>query len=707
MRRDAAVPGPARCGARLLVLLLAVAAVGVVQRDFLLGGLQALTGDEHDGLIAIALISHWHNVLAGTAPWHTVNWFHPFAGTLGYNDGYLLFGLAAAAFRVAGADPFLAAELTVVAFLACGFAGGFLLLRRLMDAPPAWAALGAAVSTLSPGLVGAGIHVQLHAVGPALLWCVVLLEMAQAFLRGARGRFLAWGALAGLLGGALMLTAFYVFWIAGLLLLLAGLVFAAGMPRAERRALFGAARPWALLPVPAAVLAVALLPALRLYLPLLETTGTHGLSAIRDFALGPLSLIDTGPHNPVWGWASGWLDGDAAGRSLRDRYPPRGMPPLTFALVLAALPLLWRGRADPRRRFAACFVVAWLLLVLATVDFGPEAWLWPWTFLHVPGAGAVRELTRVLVVTAPLAALLCVVPLMALWRSRGRLAVLPLLAVLAAEQWTPAPDVGLRRAEEMRRIAALSAPPEDCRVFVATVPRAGLARNAMDDIYSHNVDAMLLSSLGGVRTINGFSTFNPPGWDLAAPNRADYPVRIARYAATAGVTEPLCGVDFARLRWTAPGAPMTFERRVAPRPDAAVGAPLPIGARPEQSDWLRAGFHALEPWGAWSGRVAELAIPLPTGWTGGGELVLTLQRFAAGPGQPPVLLTLAGAPPRAEAFADGHPRPVVIPFGAEAAQDGALAVTIEDSRAISPAAVGVGQDRRVLGIGLLAIEFRR
>jgi hypothetical protein len=174
--------------ARLITAALLLVSVGAMQRDFLLTELQALTGDEYDGLIAIALIAHWHNVLTGTAPWQTVNWFYPFTGTLGYNDGYLLFGVTAACFRMFGADPFLAVELTVMAFLATGFAGAFLLARRLLDAPSVWASIAATFATMSPGLLGAGIHIQLHAIGPALLWCVLLLVMAQAFLRGDRRR---------------------------------------------------------------------------------------------------------------------------------------------------------------------------------------------------------------------------------------------------------------------------------------------------------------------------------------------------------------------------------------------------------------------------------------------------------------------------------------------------------------------------------------
>jgi hypothetical protein len=308
---------------RLMVVVLFVASVGLVHRDAVFSGMQVLTGDEYDGLIAVALISHWHNVLSGMAAWHTVGWFHPFGSTLGYNDGYLLFGVVAHLLRLAGADVFLAVELTAVLFSASCFVAAFVLARRLLGVGVAWAGLAAAISAASPGLAVATLHIQLHAVGPAVVWCAVLHAAVLAFLAGRRGRFLALSCLGGLLGGALMLTAFYVFWVVGLLLLLSSVAFAAILPREGWRQL-GGARPWPLLAVPAVVLVLALTPAVALYVPLIAKTGTHGLDTTRAFALGPLSVFDTGPGNAVWGWLSGLLDKDAAGLSLRDRYPARG-----------------------------------------------------------------------------------------------------------------------------------------------------------------------------------------------------------------------------------------------------------------------------------------------------------------------------------------------------------------------------------------------
>jgi hypothetical protein len=49
-------------------------------------------------------------------------------------------------------------------------------------------------------------------------------------------------------------------------------------------------------------------------------------------------------------------------------------------------------------------------------------------------------------------------------------------------------------------------------------------------LYPHNVDAMVLSELWRRPTINGFSTFNPPGWNFADAKASDYPARVSEYA---------------------------------------------------------------------------------------------------------------------------------------------------------------------------------
>ncbi len=94
----APVVAPSVLRAAALALACAVC-VCVFFRNQIANGFTLLFGGRHDAVIALAFLEHWRNVLAGAEEWSRTAYFHPAPDTLGYNDGYLLFGLAHAAFR--------------------------------------------------------------------------------------------------------------------------------------------------------------------------------------------------------------------------------------------------------------------------------------------------------------------------------------------------------------------------------------------------------------------------------------------------------------------------------------------------------------------------------------------------------------------------------------------------------------------------------
>src|SRR5690348_1563008 len=83
----------------LLGALAAVLCLAVFFRAELRNGFTLLLGDRHDGVIALAILEHWRNVLRGAEPWNRMAYFWPVPDTLGYNDGFLAFGLLHAVFR--------------------------------------------------------------------------------------------------------------------------------------------------------------------------------------------------------------------------------------------------------------------------------------------------------------------------------------------------------------------------------------------------------------------------------------------------------------------------------------------------------------------------------------------------------------------------------------------------------------------------------
>ena len=115
----------------LLSLIACIASMSIVFRDAIVSGFDLGFGDRADGLIEISLLEHWRSVFTRAEVWNQPLYFHPYTGTLGYNDGYLLSGLIYSAWRLAF-DPFVADRLTAFAYKSIGYATTLLLVRGIL-----------------------------------------------------------------------------------------------------------------------------------------------------------------------------------------------------------------------------------------------------------------------------------------------------------------------------------------------------------------------------------------------------------------------------------------------------------------------------------------------------------------------------------------------------------------------------------------------
>lgn len=520
-------------------------------------GFTLLLGDRHDGVIALSILEHWYNWLRRLDPWHTTAYFHPVPATLGYNDGYLLFGLIHAGFRASGADPFLSGELVNVATRAIGFAATLALGRRALGLPFGWALLGAALFTISNNLFIRASHVQLFSVSfvPVL---ALLAHGALAALRdGRRGALLAWGAGFGLWFAAMLLTGFYMAWYSAFLggaLLLAWLAVAGGVARRE---LLGALRAqWPAVATVLAFAALVNLPFLWLYLPKAAETGMHPWADVLRNAPEPIDLLNVGQENILWGWLVRTLN-DA----VRPGFPAwsermTGLPPLLLAAYAAALLWLARGPARApawltpgRLALLRALGLASLLTWALTVQVGGVT-LWSLVYQYVPGAKAPRVVARYQIFLTLAVIILSMAFLAA--RRWPRPVVAAAAALLLLEQANGYAPLFLDRPLENGRLEAVPSPPAACRAFYVSAARTeSRFGEAVADPYNHNTEAMIVAAARHLPTINGISTFNPPHWPGGIPEEPGYRAAIEAYAKAWGVTG-LCALDLRGFRWSGP-----------------------------------------------------------------------------------------------------------------------------------------------------------
>ncbi|MDF7775889.1 hypothetical protein P1X14_11580 [Sphingomonas sp. AOB5] len=529
----------------VLLALWALAMV-LVFRVQIFSGFALGFGDRADGIIEISILEHWRNVLTGHGVWNQPLYFHPHGGTLGYNDGYLLYGLIYSFWRI-WFDPFLSDTLNIATFRTIGFFAAYALVARTLRWEWTVAAMVALLFTISNNLVVQGGHVQVASIALLPLVALLVIEAARAELAGHRSKARLLGAGCAALLAAWLLTAYYMAWFTLFFALLLVLCWLWAQGRAAPRTAWDLIRAHiGTLAICGAVFVVLTLPFLSVYLPKARETGGHGY--VLSYTVTLFDPVNTGPGNLAWGWISrivhGLFSPEFVRRFLAGEHQS-GFPLLLFALtMLAAHRVLRRpGQTQAMRIFAIALLVGWVL----TLRFWIVS---PWILVHwlVPGASGLRVVLRYqLFLVLPVLLLVAGVyrAQFAAWlRSAPHLAGLAAL-LLVVEQINLNPPVKLDRTTNLTALESLPAPPPGCTSFYVVTARQNEPQQfdaKIAALYPHNVDAMYLAQRWRVPTINGFSTFNPPGWNFADSFAADYDARVAAYAQAYRIAG-LCRLD--------------------------------------------------------------------------------------------------------------------------------------------------------------------
>lgn len=551
-------------GEGALALLLAALSLVFLLRSLVFTGFTHVSADDLDGALQLALLEHWRNVLtgAGSAPWNTPNFFHPVHDTLGYNDGYLLFGIVFTAFRGFGLDALLSQELTHVAFRLVGFLGVWVLVRRCFSGSVAAAAFAAVLFAIAHPVMLSLFHSQLALAGLApwaLILAALFLEALEDGRAGAAGARLAGLAL---LFGAWVLTGFYTAWFTAVLVLfgaLVVLVFRWPVAQPFLRALRVPRMPAA---VVAGILAAAPFVGafLLVYASKLKETGGHSDSVVLEYLPRfPQDLVNVGSHNLVWSQPLDPLYRLLSGGTQLLTGPISGMfPPLTsIALVIAAVRFRrWTAGMSPAVRAVLAAGLAGTFFFYL-VDFQIGGWS-PWLVLEkvLPGAAGLRVIPRFnLVLLLPVSVVL------ALWlqadiAARSRLLAFLVGAAILFEQTSIADLRRMQRGSVEAFLAEAGTPPAGCAAFYAVNrPESSLFwpgrvhDEAAAEWMGADIPAMLVAAAVHLPTLNGHASFLPKGWFLKNPSAPDYLERVHAFARERGVG-PLCVLDLTTTDWT-------------------------------------------------------------------------------------------------------------------------------------------------------------
>jgi hypothetical protein len=606
MTTDTAQPPEAGAHPRRASLALVVACavgagcVAIFFRETLASGAALLPGELGDTRFNNALLEHWVRWPGSSWSWHSPPFFFPESRVLSYSDALFLFVPFYAVARMLGASPYYALASTAAVLLVFGYASAIWLFRRVLGLPAWLSIFGAALFAFAGFRTLHYGHIQMLAALflPALLGAALRYQSQRSLGRSglASGVFLAAGV------PLLLFTSYYVGWFFIFFLILFVGSWAclklARDPAALRRRTWSHGLTRSLAPV-GAVFLISLVPFLVLYLPHYAEFGPRSWETIAKTLPRPVDLINVGPGNLVWGSLIARIV--PVGRDLGWELE-YGLPPglfLLFAATCAALFLPRRGWLESEeterhlgllRALALAVLCAWVLLL-----YWHRYSLWFLVFKIVPGAGALRAVSRFQGVLYLAVMIVAIFGLCGLWRAArsnipAMALALGLSVLLVCEQVQRNPSMFNARTEALL-VNGVAAPPAFCTHFLVLADPTHVREPRP---FTASIDAMMIALRLRLPTINGYDGDIPRGWGLVNPFSPGYASAAADWSSRKQVTQGLCTLDLASGKW---------HQALATDSAGLLGKNL-VDLEPrsleEALSFSRSGFYDLEANGRWT-----------------------------------------------------------------------------------------------------------
>lgn len=523
-------------------------------------------GDRGDVRGVVFFCEHWYHALIGKASLMSPAIFYPTKGTLAYSDLLVGFAIPYSLLRALGLGMFTSLEVVVIGLTFLNYLACLFLLRKTLRFSLFASCAGAMFFAFSSPRFCQLIHLQLQFVLflPLMLICVITIARQYERMTNRRGAILL--SMAVVLLVLQTLTTFYytwylVFWS------LPFLAFAFAF-RPSRRFISALLKKRWLVFLPASVLFIfGAILFLVIYVPAMRTAAWYRYDFVSQMIPAWWSLLSMGDGNYVWGWLTARVTPNPPPSTLGELKVGIGLVVSVVWLVLTvwAIRLMKRLRIVGNKNEAEPFVSiqdavpAFLVaMILATTVFYLIAFKYgdssPWhlVFRFFPGAAAIRAVSRyVIFLSLPIAigfayALQSAVEWAKKFANvRYRKALILAIALVAGfavfEQFGFPKTIGNGfsiRAENAYLNAMAAKLPRDCAAFYVA-PGANGKHNPAEYQY----DAMLISIISGVPSLNASMSQFPSGWGLYFVSDPAYESHVKQWIDSQRISGKVCRLE--------------------------------------------------------------------------------------------------------------------------------------------------------------------
>jgi hypothetical protein len=548
----------------LMSLLIGIAGTIQYHSTQFLSGFDTFFGDRGDARGFVYFCEHWYQSILGKASLLSPGIFYPVKRTLAYSDLLLGFSIPYSCFRFLGFDMFLSVEFVVILLTFVSYCAAFILLYKTLGFGMFASTAAAMFFAFNNPKFQQTTHLQLQYVWLLPVIFALLITFGKQVETIGQKRAAVLLSLAGLCFNLQMATTFYYAWY---LVLWALLFFSMALVvPGTRRFLFAVGQKfWRALLAAGLVLAVGFIPVMLLYLPTIRAGGWYNFDFISEMIPDWRAVLSMGDGNYVWGWFYARLMPDPRPATWGELMVGIGLVPSVAWIVLTILTvwLIKSGRKKSVEKammpspgevalpFLGILILATSLFYLLGFKYADHS---PWeiVYRYFPGAGAIRAVSRyVIFLTLPMSIAFGYVlhrglqfssPLAG--RNRGKAPAMAILVIAAFgvfEQFG-VPKIhgaGFSKSVEELYLKSMAAKlPEDCTAFYLA---PGHDANHVTPEYHY--DAMLLSIMTRVKTLNASSSQFPRDWHLYFLKGPEYEENVQRWIELHKISGRVCRLE--------------------------------------------------------------------------------------------------------------------------------------------------------------------
>jgi hypothetical protein len=528
-------------------LLLGIAGTIAYHSAQFLSRFGVFFGDRGDVRGFVYFLEHWYLSIRGKASLLSPGIFYPTKHTLAYSD--LLFGFAApySFFRVLGFGMFTSTEFTIILLTFLAYCVAFVLLYRTLGFGLIPSCAGAMFFAFNSPKFNQLTHLQLQYVFllPLIFALVITLAKQVETISDRKAAWLL--SLAAVCFNVQLGTAFYYAWFFSVwlvLFLLLALAF-----RGSRNFIF--ANVWKFrraVIIGAAVFLAGFIPILLIYAPVVRAGSWYHFDFIMEMIPDWRSLLSMGDGNYVWAWFFKRVIGNPRPRTWGELMVGIGLVPSLawLALTVASVWLIKKARktGNVGLLFLGVMILATDLFILLGLKAGSYL-PWQYMYQYFPGAGAIRAVSRfVIFLTLPMSIGFAygLQKVLQVASTRGLRTAVLLIAAFGVFEQFGAPRIngaGFWIGVEETYLKTMAAKlPGDCTAFyVAPGPHPTHA------IAEYHYDAMMISAISHVKTLNASSSQFPRDWGFYFFTNPDYESKVKEWIDSQKISGKVCRLE--------------------------------------------------------------------------------------------------------------------------------------------------------------------